>query len=118
MLFRSEVIGRKSGVMIKNDLNYYHSILHDPFLRPILLNPRTPMSSMKLQTTLTGSTAWFVAKLAELKGKTQAEIASYLLERWIDDNHEYLAKHGINYETFDTENRGGTVEQFERSKDG
>ena len=76
------------------------------------------MSSMKLQTTLSGSTSWIVMKLAELKGKTQAEIASYLLERWIDDNHEYLSRHGISYEKFDAESSGGTVAQFERSKDG
>jgi hypothetical protein len=76
------------------------------------------MGSTKLQTTLTGFTSWSIAKLAELKGKTQAEIASYLIERWIDENMEYLASRGITNEKFDVETRGGVVEQFERSKGG
>ena len=76
------------------------------------------MGSTKLQATLTGHSAWVVTKLAALKGKTQAEIASYLIELWIDSNSKYLREHGITYEKFDLESGGGKVVQMGRSQDG
>lgn len=76
------------------------------------------MASLKLQATLTGYTAWCVTKLAAQKGKTQAEIASYIMERWLDDNGKYLRDHGLTPAAFDLEEMGGNVVKIERSKDG
>lgn len=76
------------------------------------------MGSTKLQATLTGHSAWALAKLAARKGKTQAEMASFLLDRWFEDNAKYLKEHGISFEEFDVEEKGGKVVQIERSKDG
>jgi hypothetical protein len=76
------------------------------------------MGSTKLQATLTGHSAWALAKLAGRKGKTQAEMASFLLDRWFEENAKYLADHGITFEQFELEDRGGKVVQIERSKDG
>ena len=75
------------------------------------------MGSSKLQTTLTGFSSWALLRLAERKGKTQAEIASYVIELWIDQNDAYLRGHGITYEDFDLESRGGKLVQLERSED-
>jgi hypothetical protein len=76
------------------------------------------MASVKLQATLTGYTAWCLVKLAAQKGKTQAEIASYLMERWVDDNPKYLREYGLTRSAFELEEDGGKVVQIERSKDG
>jgi hypothetical protein len=76
------------------------------------------MASMKLQATLTGFAAWSLAKLAARKGKTQAEIASYVIELWVDANSKYLGDHGITYDQFELETGRGNVVQIDRSKGG
>lgn len=75
------------------------------------------MASIKLQATLTGHTGWAVSKLAVRRGKTQAEIASHLLDVFFEENPEYLKEHGITYDEFELEERGARVFPLERSSD-
>lgn len=67
------------------------------------------MRSTKLQCTVTGHTSWALVMLARRKGKTQAEIASGLLDEFFDDHPEYLEKHGITFEQFGIADQGGEV---------
>lgn len=55
---------------------------------------------MKVQTTLTGYSAWIIERLAEGKGQTIAEVMKYLIERWVDENQPFLEMRGITREDF------------------
>lgn len=62
---------------------------------------------MKLQTTVNGHTSWAIARLARRKGKTNAEIASSLLDRFFEENPDYLRDNFITFEQYVLENPGG-----------
>ena len=64
-----------------------------------------------MQATLKGYTAWVMEKLTSQKRQTSADVASYILERWVDENAEFLEKRGITQGQFDIaeEERGGRV---------
>ena len=59
--------------------------------------------SVRVHPTVSGYTAWAVKKLARKKRQSVGEVASYALERWVDDNAEYLSRFGISLENFELE---------------
>jgi hypothetical protein len=58
------------------------------------------VKSSKVQATLSGYTAWVVQRLTEAKRQTTADVVKYLLDRWVDDNDEFLERYGIRREEF------------------
>jgi hypothetical protein len=63
---------------------------------------------VKLQTTVNGHTSWAIARLAKRKGKTNAEIASSLLDRFFEENSQYLRDNFITFEQYGLENPGAS----------
>jgi hypothetical protein len=58
------------------------------------------VKTVKIQATVSGLPAWALERLAGAKGQSAAEIANYVINRWIDDNLDYLARFGIDLEEF------------------
>lgn len=67
--------------------------------------------TVKMQATLKGYTAWVIEKLTSIKRQTPADVTSYILERWVDENAKFLEQYGITLEQFDIaeEERSGRV---------
>ena len=63
--------------------------------------------SQRVSPTLSGYTLWAVQQLARRKRQSLAEAASYALERWVDENAEYLNRFDISLDGFeaDVDNR-------------
>ncbi len=58
----------------------------------------------KPQPTLKGYTAWAFNQLMRRKRLGRAEIAAWIIDRWIDEDSEgYLAKRGITFEALEEE---------------
>ncbi len=69
---------------------------------------------LKPQPTLKGYNAWVVARLVEAKGITQAEVAAWIIDRWVDGNGRLLAdEYGISREHF---RRHGKIVQHPSSR--
>jgi len=59
------------------------------------------METVKPQPTLRGFTAWALLRLVEARGVSLAEGAAWVLERWFDEQDEYLErKYGITIDEF------------------
>ena len=54
----------------------------------------------KIQTTVTGYTAWVVKQMAQVKGTSPADVVRYIVERWVDDNRSFLEELGVRHEDF------------------
>jgi hypothetical protein len=65
-----------------------------------LVDPMSVRTS-KMQATLKGYSSWVFERLILKKGQAPADVASYIVERWVDDNDEYLKKFGITRELFE-----------------
>ena len=62
--------------------------------------------TIKPQPTLRGYSAWALERLVEARDISLAEGAAWILERWIDEQNDYLAtRYRISIETF-MESRG------------
>jgi len=61
------------------------------------------MRSVRVQTTLRGYTGWVLDQLVAIKGEPQADVAKYLLDRWVDANQQFLRdEFGLTREAFQT----------------
>ena len=53
------------------------------------------------QPTIKGYSAWILGRLVAAKATTPAEVTAWVIDRWIDDNREFLAtEFGITREQF------------------
>lgn len=62
--------------------------------------------SVRVQATVSGFTKWALEKLVSAKGQSIAEVGGYALERWVDDNLEFLSRFGITLSAYETELEG------------
>ena len=53
------------------------------------------IKSLKVQSTLTGYFAWVVERLVAERRQTNAEVTKYIVERWIEDNEEFLSRYNV-----------------------
>ena len=69
------------------------------------------VKSFKVQSTLTGHPAWVVERLAAERRQTVAEVTKYIIERWIDDNEEFLTRYRVTRADFHAfeEGRGNVI---------
>jgi hypothetical protein len=59
--------------------------------------------SVRVQATVSGYTAWVFRRLARRQRLSIGEVAAYGLQRWVDDNAEFLARFGISLDAFESE---------------
>jgi len=59
--------------------------------------------SVRVQSTVAGYTAWALERLARKKRQSLGEVGSYGLDRWVDDNAEFLGRFGISLDRFELE---------------
>lgn len=53
------------------------------------------------QVSLSGRSAWVIEKLLKLRGTTDAEVARWVIDRWIDgEGRDYLSSYGIELADF------------------
>jgi len=74
------------------------------------------MKPLKLQTTVRGYSAWVIDQLMIQKGETLADVAKYVLDRWVDDNAEFLDQFAISRQNFMSAEEGrGMVFNFDQT---
>jgi hypothetical protein len=74
------------------------------------------MRVLKVQTTLRGYSAWVIHRLMTIKGESLADVSKYVLDRWIDDNAEFLQRFELTHNDFQLAEEGrGQIVDFERS---
>jgi hypothetical protein len=66
-------------------------------------NDTAEYGSRRVQPTVAGYTAWALERLARKKRQSLGEVASYALDRWVDDNADFLGGFGISLENFELE---------------
>jgi hypothetical protein len=59
--------------------------------------------SHRVAPTLSGYTLWAIEQLARRKRESLAEAASYAIERWVDENADYLSRFDISLDRFDAD---------------
>jgi len=59
--------------------------------------------SLPVRTTVTGYKAWALMRLAQRNRQALTDVASYVLNRWVDENVDYLSQFGISQAAFDAE---------------
>lgn len=66
---------------------------------------------VKPQPTIKGYSAWVFERLVEAKGLSPAEIAWWMIDRWVDENQKFLeGKFGITRKAFlDSQHRAEVV---------
>ena len=66
--------------------------------------------ALKPQPTVKGYSAWVLGQLVEAKATTLAEVTEWVIDRWVDENRDFLASEfGIKREEF---RRQGKVIQY------
>jgi len=71
-------------------------------------------ANKKPQPTLEGYTLWAFARLVRAKGVGPGPTAGWIIDRWIDDNRDFLEqKFGISRHEYDRELEG-TVQSLAR----
>lgn len=72
----------------------------------------------KPQPTIKGYAAWAFQRLMRRKRIPRAELAGWIIERWIDEDPDgYLAKRGISYEEFEKDESTGPARVMEFAKE-
>jgi hypothetical protein len=66
-----------------------------------------PMRVLRVQTTVRGYSAWVLERLMQEKGELLADVTKYVLDRFVDQNAEFLAELGISREEFKREEGAG-----------
>ena len=71
--------------------------------------PKKAKPVTKPQPTLRGYPAWVLLEWSSRKGPTVSELAADLLNRWIEENQEYLASRGLGEEDFNAFRRAASA---------
>lgn len=70
----------------------------------------------KPQPTLHGYTAWIVNRLVKAKGIGEGPAAAWIIDRWVDENGEFLEKEfGLTRRAFEEARVGGRLVQHPSS---
>jgi hypothetical protein len=80
-----------------------------------------PMAgALKVQGTLRGYSAWIVEQLKTIKGEPLSDITKQIIDRWVDDNPEFLRGLNLTHENYHLaeERRKGKVVDFDRKESG
>lgn len=62
--------------------------------------------------TLEGYADWVFRRLVEYRGERIGTVGTYIIQRWIDDNAEFLARFNITHDQWELEKKGGTRIDF------
>ena len=65
-----------------------------------------PLENKKVQLTLRGYEAFVLDRLMEEKGHSLADVASFVVELWVDGNEKYLNDLGITREQWKMKRAG------------
>jgi hypothetical protein len=81
--------------------------------------PEKKAYSTKIHGTLDGYSGWVFDELLRVKGESIAGLAKYLVDRWVDDNRQWLSStFGLTPDAFlDSQRPKASVVNLESSRD-